>query len=70
MWFAMAGLILSGKVNKAEIVDAGEQKIAWGIGEYLNDRIVNYVVKNNIATVTIVFVLQMERGGCPKTMHG
>jgi hypothetical protein len=24
MWFAMAGLILSGKVNKAEIVDAGE----------------------------------------------
>lgn len=57
MWFAMAGLILSGKVNKAGIVDAGEYKIAWGKGEYLNDGIVNYVVKNTIATVTIVFVL-------------
>ena len=35
MWSATAGFILSGKVNKAGIVDAGEQKIAWGKGENL-----------------------------------
>ena len=57
MWSATAGFILSGKVNKAEIVDAEERKIAWGIGDYLKYGIVNYVVQITIAMVAIVFVL-------------
>ena len=57
MWSATAGFILSGKVNKAGIVDGGEQKITWGIREYLKYGIVNYVVQITIAMVAIELVL-------------
>lgn len=57
MWSATAGFILSGKVNKAGIVDGGEQRITWGIREYLKYGIVNYFVQIAIAMAAIVYVL-------------
>lgn len=57
MWSATAGFILSGKVNKAGVEDEGGAPICWGVGQYLQYGIINYLIQISIALVMVAIVL-------------
>ena len=57
MWSATAGFILAGKVNSAEIEEAGGKKAFWGIGQYFKYGFVNYTVQLSIALAVMAIVL-------------
>ena len=57
MWSATAGFILSGKVNTAGIEIGENNKVSWGVKEYLKYGLVNYTIQLAIALITIAIVL-------------
>lgn len=57
IWSATAGLVLSGKVNAADIEEEGGKKISWGVGQYLKYGFVNYAIQLSIALIVIAIVL-------------
>ena len=57
IWSATAGLILSGKVNAADIEEEGGNKVSWGVGQYLRYGFMNYAIQLSIALMVIAIVL-------------
>lgn len=57
MWSATAGFILSGKVNQAGIQEEDGKRVAWGVAQYLEYGLVNYVIQLSIALAVMAIVL-------------
>lgn len=57
MWSATAGFILSGKVNAVGIEDEKDNKITWGVIQYMKYGFVNYGIQLSIALIVISIVL-------------
>lgn len=57
MWSATAGFILSGKVNAAGIEDEKDNKITWGVAQYMKYGFVNYGIQLSIALAIMALVL-------------
>ena len=57
LFSASAGFILSGKINAAGIEDEKEQKVLWGIGQYLKYGFTNYAIQLSVALVVMLIVL-------------
>jgi hypothetical protein len=56
LWSATAGFILSGKIDGANL-ECNNEKVNWGIKEYIKYGVVNYLIQMTIAVVWILLVL-------------
>lgn len=54
---ASAGFIISARVNQAGIKDENNQKLSWGLAQYLKYGLVNYVTQLSIALVVMLIIL-------------
>ncbi len=56
LWSATAGFILSGKIDGANL-ECNNEKVNWGIKEYIKYGVVNYLIQMTIAVVWIVLIV-------------
>ena len=57
MWSATAGFILSGKINKASVEDEDGTPICWGVGQYFQYGVINYLIQISLALAMVALVL-------------
>ena len=57
MWSASAGLVISGKVNDASLVEENGRSISWGVGQYLKYGLINYIIQISIALLVMLIFL-------------
>lgn len=56
LWSATAGFILSGKIDGANL-ECNNEKVNWGIKEYIKYGVVNYLIQMAIAVVWIILIV-------------
>lgn len=57
MWSATAGFILSGKINDSNLLGVDDNRICWGITQYLKYGIMNFFVQLLIAIAMILLLI-------------